>query len=175
MTKTTYVATAPDGSSHTRKTDRNYTHAVLLEGEEEWKLVGFCSRLDLAEKKHGEHPGSIMVECGILGDRAADMPQAATIENIEMAEAGTDREKTVDQKIREPKVRVPAGVELKRTIGSLVQELLMDPDLGYEAIVDRVVAEFPDAKTSVRSVASVATVLRRKGAEVPMRRKIKAP
>lgn len=31
---TTYVATAPDGSEHTRKTDRTYTHAVLVEGKE---------------------------------------------------------------------------------------------------------------------------------------------
>ena len=30
MTKTTYVATAPNGSQHIRKTDRTYTHAVLL-------------------------------------------------------------------------------------------------------------------------------------------------
>jgi hypothetical protein len=33
-TMTTYVATAPDGSEHTRKTDRTYTHAVLVEGKE---------------------------------------------------------------------------------------------------------------------------------------------
>lgn len=62
----------------------------------------------------------------------------------------------------------------KRTIGALVQELLMDEALGYEAIVDRVVAEFPDAKTSVRSVASVAATLRKRGVEVPMRRRKKA-
>lgn len=49
-----------------------------------------------------------------------------------------------------------------------------DPDLGYLAIVDRVVAEFPDAKTSVRSVASVAAGLRKKGVDVPIRRKIKS-
>ncbi len=68
---------------------------------------------------------------------------------------------------------MPESAKPKRTIGSLVQELLMDEALGYEAIVDRVVAEFPDAKTSVRSVASVAAVLRKKGTDVPMRRKAK--
>jgi hypothetical protein len=68
MTKTTYVAIAPDGSQHARKTDRTYTHAVLVEGKEGWGAVGFCGRPDLAEKKRGEHPGSIVVECGVLGE-----------------------------------------------------------------------------------------------------------
>jgi len=61
----------------------------------------------------------------------------------------------------------------KRTIGALVEELLMDEALGYEAIVDLVKAEFTDAKTSVRSVASVAANLRKKGVDVPLRRKAK--
>lgn len=175
MTKTTYVATAPDGSQHTRKTDRTYTHAVLVEGKEGWGAVGFCGRSDLAEKKRGEHPGSIVVECGVLGDRAADVPEAEATENVEMAAPDADdasgREQTVDEKIAAAKVH---GPEPKRTIGSLVQELLMDPGLGYLAIVDRVVAEFPDAKTSVRSVASVAAGLRKKGVDVPIRRKVKS-
>ena len=166
-TKTTFAATAPDGTQHTRKTHRTYTHAVLLEGDSGWDAVGFCGRPDLAEKKRGEHPGSIVVECGVLGDRAADMPEA---EATEPTAAPAGEEKTVDQKIREAKVHVPEGAEPKRTIGSLVQELLMDADLGYFAIVDRVVAEFPDAKTSVRSVASVAATLRKRGVDVPMRK-----
>ena len=170
MTKNTYVATAPDGSEHVRNTERTYTHAVLLEGEEGWGAVGFCGRPDLAEKKRGEHPGSIVVECGVLGDRAADVPEP---ESTEPTAAPAGEEQTVDQKIREAKVHVPKGAEPRRTIGSLVQELLMDEALGYEAIVEGVVAEFPDAKTSVRSVASVAAVLRKKGADVPMRRKTK--
>ena len=170
MTKTTYVATAPDGSQHTRNTERTYTHAVLLEGEEGWCTVGFCGRPDLAEKKRGEHPGSIAVECGVLGDRVADMPETA---DTEPTTTPADEEKRVDQKIREAEVQVPESAEPKRPIGSLVRELLMDATLGYDAIVDRVVAEFPDAKTSVRSVASVAAVLRKKGTDVPMRRKSK--
>ncbi|MBN7786699.1 hypothetical protein JYP51_17355 [Ponticoccus gilvus] len=175
MTKTTYVATAPDGSQHTRKTYRTYTHAVLIEGEEGWGAVGFCGRTDLAEKKRGEHPGSIVVECCVLGDRAADMPEAEVKENAEPtapeANDKPEREQTVDEKIAAATVHGPGP---KRTIGSLVQELLMDPDLGYLAIVDRVVAEFPDAKTSVRSVASVAAVMRKKGVDVPIRRKVKS-
>ncbi|WP_370313642.1 hypothetical protein [Sagittula sp.] len=175
MTKTTYVATAPDGSQHTRKTDRTYTHAVLVEGKEGWGAVGFCGRPDLAEKKRGEHPGSIVVECGVLGDRAPDMPEAeATEDAASTAPAAGDApecEQTVDEKIAAAPVH---GPEPKRTVGSLVQELLMDPDLGYLAIVDRVVAEFPDAKTSVRSVASFAAGLRKKDVDVPIRRKVKS-
>lgn len=171
MTKTTYFATAPDGSQHTRKTDRTYTHAVLQEGKDGWGAVGFCGRPDLAEKKRGEHPGSIVVECGVLGGRAADMPEAEDTENPDptapTAVDAPEREQTVDEKIAAAKVHSP---EPKRTIGSLVHELLMDPDLGYEAILEQVKTQFPDAKTSVRSVASVAAVLRRKGLDVPMRR-----
>jgi hypothetical protein len=50
----------------------------------------------------------------------------------------------------------------------------MGLDLGYLAIVDRLVAEFPEAKTTVRSVASVAAVLRKKGVGVPTLRKVKS-
>ena len=58
----------------------------------------------------------------------------------------------------------------KGTIGRLVEELLMDEALDYTAIVDRVMAEFSNAKTTARSVASVAAVLRKKGVDVPKRR-----
>lgn len=99
------------------------------------------------------------------------MPEAGVAENAEPtapeAVNAPEREETVDEKIATAKVH---GPEPTRTIGSLVQELLMDPDLGYLVIVDRVVAEFPDAKTSVRSVASVAATMRKRGVEVPMRR-----
>ena len=172
---TTFIVTAPDDSEHTRTTHRAYTHAVLLEGEEGWVAVGFCGRPDLANKKRGEHPGSIVVECGVLGVRAADMPETKRTEKAEPpapdADEMRDPEQTVDEKIAAAKVH---GPEPRRIIGSLVQKLLMDLDLGYEAIVERVFAEFPDAKTSVRSVASVAATMRKRGVEVPMRRRKKA-
>ena len=174
MTKTTYVATAPDGSQHTRKTDRTYTHAVLVEGKEGWGAVGFCGRPDLAEKKRGEHPGSIVVECGVLGDRAPDMPEVEASENPEptapTADDAPEREQTVDEKIAAATVH---GPEPKRTIGSLVQELLMDETLGYEAILEQIKAQFPAAKMSVRSIASVAANLRKRSVDAPMRRKKK--
>ncbi|MEM8575817.1 MAG: hypothetical protein AAF830_13815 [Pseudomonadota bacterium] len=149
MTKTTYVVTAPDGTHHTRTTHRTYTHAVLLEDDGGWNTVGFCGRPDLADKKRGEHPGSIVVECGVLGDPSSDMPEAQA----------TDKASHTPSKQPKP------------TIGFLVQELLMNEGLDYAAIVDAVVVEFPNVKTTVRSVASVAAVLRKKGLDVPMRRK----
>lgn len=66
------------------------------------------------------------------------------------------------------------AVQPKRTIGAMVGELLLDPDLGYEEIVELVRKQFPDAKTSARSVASVAAVMRKKGTPVPLRKPRKA-
>ena len=57
------------------------------------------------------------------------------------------------------------------SINSMVKDLLTDPNLSYEAIVDRVKAAYPSARTTARSVASTASVMRRKGEPVPMRRK----
>ena len=54
-------------------------------------------------------------------------------------------------------------------IGKMVEELLADASLGYLAIVEQVVAAFPTAKTTQRSIASVAADMRRRGLEVPMR------
>ena len=175
MTKTTYIATAPDASEVTRKTDRTYSHAVLLEGNDGWKAVGFCGRIDLAHKKQIEHPGSVVVEVKALGDAQTDKPKAEAAEDAEPTKDETieapEPEPSVDEKIRNAKVM---GPERKGTIGELVHELLMDETLEYVAIVDRVMAKFPDAKTTTRSVASVAAVLRKKGAEVPKRRKTKS-
>lgn len=159
MTKTTYVATAPDGSEHTRKTDRTYSHAVLLEGKDGWAVVGFCGRLNLAQKKQGEHPGSIFVEVRELGATEADETKAEAAEGAEQATQEAEGAAETDTS--------------KLTISRLTEKLLMDENLGYAAIVDQVVAEFPGAKTTTRSVASVAAVMRKKGADVPMRKKSK--
>ena len=114
--------------------------------------MGFCGRLDLAQKKQGEHPGSIFVEVRELG---------AT-----KAEAAEDAEQAIHEA-----EEAAEGDKPKLTISRLTENLLMDENLGYAAIVDQVVAEFPDAKTTTRSVASVAAVMRKKGVDVPMRKK----
>lgn len=65
-----------------------------------------------------------------------------------------------------------AHEEPKGTIGELVKDLLLDAEgFGYEFIVEAVKREFPEAQTSRRSVASTAAALRKKGVDVPTRRK----
>lgn len=73
--KTTYVATAPDGSTHTRTSARTYTHAVLVFGQNwyakehnlpaGWGSISFNSREDLAVKEAakwlGRYEQSIVV------------------------------------------------------------------------------------------------------------------
>lgn len=145
MAKTTYIATAPDGSEHRRTTDRTYTHAVLLDGPDGWKAVGFCGRPDLAEKKRAEHPGSVVAEAVPVDGRALG-DEAKRDEQPEAAESD------------------------RATVGALVAELLTDPGLQYGEIVAAVKERFPEAQTSARSVASTACVLRKKGVEVPSRR-----
>lgn len=54
-------------------------------------------------------------------------------------------------------------------IGKMVEELLADASYNYLQILERVVAAFPTAKTTQRSIASVAADMRRRGLEVPKR------
>lgn len=144
------------GSEHTRKTYRTYSHAVLQEGKDGWAVVGFCGRPDLAQKKQGEHPSSISVEVRELGATETDESKAEATEDAEQATQEAED--------------VAEDDKPKLTISRLTEKLLMDETLGYAEIVDRVVAEFPGAKTTTRSVASVVAVLRKKGADVPTRR-----
>lgn len=64
--------------------------------------------------------------------------------------------------------------EKKITIGSIVTEMVMDAALTYDNIVDMVREQFPEANTSRRSVASVASRLRKAGIDVPKRKAAKA-
>lgn len=72
-----------------------------------------------------------------------------------------------DEELPEPK-RDRGG------IGRLVNLLLTTTDDDYKTIVAKVKAAHPEAKTTARSVASVAADLRRAGADVPTRRRAKA-
>lgn len=55
MAKTTYTATTPSGQTFTRKTERTYTHCVVVEsvrsnGERTFTTPTWCGRPDLAQK-----------------------------------------------------------------------------------------------------------------------------
>jgi hypothetical protein len=54
-------------------------------------------------------------------------------------------------------------------VGELVRSLLIDTDLDYDAILAEVRKAIPDAKTTVRSIASVASIARKRGEAVAMR------
>ena len=56
-------------------------------------------------------------------------------------------------------------------IGRLVNLLLTTTELDYASIVGRVKEQYPEAKTTARSIASVAADLRRDGVQVPSRRR----
>ena len=55
-------------------------------------------------------------------------------------------------------------------VGEMAKKLLVETDHGYAEIVEAIKAKHPKAKTTARSVASIACNLRKKGVEVPMRR-----
>ena len=57
-----------------------------------------------------------------------------------------------------------------RSIGEMVEQLLMDPSLNYVEIARRVRAHFPHARTTNRSVASTAKSMRASGVDVAPRR-----
>jgi hypothetical protein len=55
------------------------------------------------------------------------------------------------------------------TINELIIDLLKSSDLGNQAIADKVLQQFPNAKTTAKSVASVASVARKYGVDIKKR------
>ncbi len=60
-------------------------------------------------------------------------------------------------------------VKSTHNVSRLVEDLVLNTTLPYSTIVNMVLEEFPMAKTSTKSVASVSCVMRKKGLSVPMR------
>ncbi len=85
----------------------------------------------------------------------------------------TDRKPRGAKTPNKPKAALTekADTALKQTVGALVTKLLADPKLGYDEIMKLVKSDFPQAKTTTRSVASTASVLRRKGFDIPIRKR----
>lgn len=98
--------------------------------------------------------------------------KAQLIERIQLLEETPDEV----AEVLEQKMEVAAEVDgtedetVKVTIGSVISELVMDATLSYDMIVSMVWAQFEEAQTSRRSVASVAARLRKQGVNVPLRR-----
>ncbi len=55
------------------------------------------------------------------------------------------------------------------TINDMILDLLKSTNLSNQEIADKIVAANPNAKTTAKSVASVASVARRFGVDVPKR------
>jgi hypothetical protein len=99
-----------------------------------------------------------------LGDGPANMPEPEAAEEPEPVD-----DVTVDGPDA-PQTEATDTAPVRGGVNALVTRLLGDPELAYTDIVAQAVAAFPGAQTSARSVASTASVLRRKGRPVPMRR-----
>lgn len=100
------------------------------------------------------------------GDAPTGEEIAAKIDELEAA---------AEKPAKTKKAKAPKVVDERGTIGQMVKDLLLDAEgYDYQEILDIVKGEFPEANTSRRSISSVAADLRRKGTEVPMRRKQKA-
>ena len=68
---------------------------------------------------------------------------------------------------RDPIVEISVG----KSIGQMVEHLLLDPTLNFVEIARRVREHFPHARTTNRSVASTAKAMRSRGADVMLRRR----
>ena len=94
-----------------------------------------------------------------LVDPIDEQPAASDLSDV-----GGQTDETAEDAPVEP--LIPRGA-----IGAMSIELLTASDEPYEAIVGKIVARYPTAKTTARSLASVAMDLRRDGVDVPSRRK----
>ena len=64
--------------------------------------------------------------------------------------------------------------QAKPTIQSIIAELVMQPELTYLQISEMVREQIEGANTSTRSVASVASRMRKSGVDVPLRKAAKS-
>ena len=94
---------------------------------------------------------------------------AAPVEEPVMTVAEVEVEAVEEPVLTVEEVVVTVPKPAIGAIGKMVEGLLADASYNYLQILERVVAAFPTAKTTQRSIASVAADMRRRGLEVPMR------
>ncbi len=114
-------------------------------------------------------------DAAILDDEAPAAPLDDGPADVPDATAAEEPEPVDDVTVDAPQADVQTGSNepvVRGGVNRLVTSLLLDAEaLTYEQIVERVRAEHPGANTTARSVASTASVLRRKGTAVPKRRR----
>lgn len=117
----------------------------------------------IAKGKFGDWPE------GVGGETQSDAPvetKADDVGETQPTEQSAEQPKPSKKPKKEPDPN-------RGAIGRLVREMLADPANDYAGIVAKVKEQFPDAKTTARSIASVAADMRRDGIEVTSRRKQK--
>lgn len=131
-----------------------------------WKSSG--EKLDAAiqaelEAWQGEKPEAQEPE------QTGDQPETQSSEQTEEPSDETQEPETQSQATEEaPKTE-------RGAIGRMVIDLLTKTDDDYATMVGKIKEAYPEAKTTARSIASIAADLRRDGVEVKSRRKVKAP
>lgn len=98
--------------------------------------------------------------------QSTDEPEVVETQSTEQSSDLSDAEGRTDETEEKKAPLIPRGA-----IGAMSIELLTGSDEPYADIVAKIVAKYPTAKTTARSLASVAMDLRRDGVEVPSRRK----
>lgn len=125
----------------------------------------------LADEGEGQHPEDVVdrtdpsMPMGENGNELVDELPKPTAEPVSQEATTSDLSDVEGQTVRWL-TPIPRGA-----IGAMSIELLTASDEPYESIVAKIVAKYPTAKTTARSLASVAMDLRRDGVEVPSRRK----
>lgn len=107
-----------------------------------------------------------------IGGRPWKKGKARLIERIERLRRDVGPLDDAKPAEREPEAAENTDAEpegRRETVGALVEAMLAT-DAAYDEIVAAVRERFPDAKTTRRSVASVASAMRKRGDDVPLRR-----
>lgn len=100
--------------------------------------------------------------------QTGDQPETQTDEQTEEPSGDDQPDETQTDVSEAPKTE-------RGAIGRMVIDLLTKTDDDYATMVGKIKEAFPEAKTTARSIASIAADLRRDGVDVKSRRKVKAP
>ncbi|QXN72387.1 hypothetical protein RCSIMONEHASTD_58 [Rhodobacter phage RcSimone-Hastad] len=103
--------------------------------------------------------------------QSTDEPEVVETQSTEQSSDLSDVEGRTDETEETKTEEKEAPLIPRGAIGAMSIELLTGSDEPYADIVAKIVAKYPTAKTTARSLASVAMDLRRDGVEVPSRRK----
>lgn len=128
-----------------------------------WKSSG--EKLDAAiqaelEAWQGEKPETQEPE------QTGDQPETQSSEQTQSDEPSSPSD--------EPEATEEAPKTERGAIGRMVIDLLTKTDDDYATMVGKIKEAYPEAKTTARSIASIAADLRRDGVDVKSRRKVKA-